>query len=295
MFKKRTFIVLSGGGARGIAHLAILEKIKKKRISAFLGTSAGALAASLYSLYNGDQQKIIETIEKIDQLDEFKDMEHYFNELKGRGILALPKKVTTEIKLLKGSALFPQDNFQELLYEIFGNTKIEDLPIPIFITAVNLRSGNYTVFSKGELVPRLLASMAIPTIFSPVYIGDTYFIDGGVLDNLPVALGYKLGATHIIASDISSSYRGLIKDIKGLTLIFKTQDIFEKNIVEMEKQLATKLLDFNLDKFKWYNFSKSKEIFEQAKEDVKKGFIINKRINKRFLRRLLDKHSLDIY
>ncbi len=295
MFKKRTFIVLSGGGAKGIAHLAIMELIKRNRITALVGTSAGALAASLYSFYNGDISKIVNAIERINSLPEFVNIENYFNELKGKGLLALSKKITSELKLLKGDSLFPFDKFEKLLYDIFGNIQMETLSLPLYITAVSLKSGNYTIFTKGKLVPRLMASMAIPAIFPPQKINGSYYVDGGYLDNLPVSIAFHFGATNVIASDISENYRGLISDIKGLSLIFHMQGIFQKNIIQMEQNLSTELFNFDLDRFKWYQFSKYREIFEQAKEDVKKGFIKNKQVNRKFIQCLLKKHDIDVF
>ena len=155
-------IVLSGGGARGFAHLGALKALEEKNIPihAISGTSAGALVGALYAngLKPDDIMKIVLT----------------------KGVMQSLKFSWSKM------GLFSFDKVEMLVREHLPHDSFEKLRIPFFACAMNLQEGEATFFSKGELVKPVLASCAIPGIFSPILINGEAYIDGGVINNLPI-------------------------------------------------------------------------------------------------------------
>jgi NTE family protein len=155
-------IVLSGGGTRGFAHLGVLHALDELgiKISAVSGSSAGALVGSLYSAG-----------------------------LKPKEIMRIFQK-TGVLQNLKFSwsrlGLFKFDKLEALLLQHIGHNDFSKLNIPFYACATNLDSSEYKIFSEGELIMPVLASCAIPGIFKPIKIDGITYVDGGVLNNLPI-------------------------------------------------------------------------------------------------------------
>lgn len=155
-------IVLSGGGARGIAHLGMLKVLNENGIypDIISGSSAGSIIGAFYA-YGYSPDEILNIILKTKL---FKIIRPAFNL---KGLLTLEKAYTFFKSFL------PTDSF-------------ESLKIPLFINATSLENGQPSYFSEGSLIRSVMASSAIPVIFSPVEINGKHYIDGGIVNNLPV-------------------------------------------------------------------------------------------------------------
>lgn len=191
---KKTGLALSGGGVRGFAHLGVLQALDELgiRISAISGVSAGAIIGSLYAA--GHKPKDI--FELVKGYNYFTLSSLAFSKT---GIFSLRNIETTLGKLLK------EDNF-------------EHLEIPLFITATNLSAGKEAVFSSGSLVDKVMASAAVPAIFQPVQVDGAYYVDGGVLNNFPVACLKGL-CDVVIGSHVNKLYDGEHIDISEVQII----------------------------------------------------------------------------
>jgi NTE family protein len=161
--KYRTGVVLSGGGARGFAHLGVLQALNDAGIfpEVVSGTSAGALVGVLYA--DGY------TPEKILQIMNSSSMLHYVRP-------TVPREGLLQIS-----------GIERILQEYLKASRFEDLTIPLHVTATDLNNGRARYFSKGELLKPVIASASIPVLFKPVIIDDIHYVDGGVMDNLPVS------------------------------------------------------------------------------------------------------------
>ena len=160
--KHRTGLVLSGGGARGFAHLGLLQALNEAGIypDIISGTSAGALTGALYC--DGHTPKEILRIMKLhSRLDYMRP--------------TLPRDGLLQIS-----------GVMKILDTHLKARKFEDLKIPLFVTATDLNRAKPAYFSEGDLLTPLIASSSIPVLFKPVIIDKIYYVDGGVLDNLPV-------------------------------------------------------------------------------------------------------------
>ncbi|MFD1314151.1 patatin-like phospholipase family protein [Namhaeicola litoreus] len=159
---KKIGLILSGGGVRTMAHIGLIKCLNEEniKIDAIGGTSAGAVVAAMYA--NGYETK--------EMLDFFKNTSLFRYSLytfSKPGIIDSEKFISTFKKI------FPRDAF-------------EQLRIPTYITATNLLSGKLRYFTKGELIRPLIASSALPPVFSPIEINGELYCDGGILDNFPI-------------------------------------------------------------------------------------------------------------
>jgi NTE family protein len=155
-------LVLSGGGARGIAHLGILKALEEFGIkpSIISGTSAGAIAGAFYAGGYSLQEtkKIVETSEVFN-----------FSNL-----------------LIKKQGLFNMKGFEKMYQAYFPNNSFSDLQIPLHVTATDILKGETVCFSSGNLSQALMASSCIPIVFQPIHFNNTYYVDGGILNNFPI-------------------------------------------------------------------------------------------------------------
>lgn len=159
---KKTGIALSGGGARGLAHIGILKALDEAgiKISMVSGTSAGAIVGLFYcSGYSPDS--IMEIIRETRLIK-------YFRPAMSRS------------GILKLESIIP------FIRKYLINDSFETLNIPMVVAATNVRKGETTFFKEGELIKKVLASCSVPVMFEPVMVHGEAHIDGGVLCNLPV-------------------------------------------------------------------------------------------------------------
>ena len=206
-------LVLSGGGAKGYAHLGVLRVLEKEniKIDYIAGTSIGALVGTLYSIgYSVDEiEKVLDNLniesflesgsdltgldlDKKETLKKYSFYINFDNELN----YSLPKglRETEELYLVVKNLL-----------KNYENTKnFNNFPIPLRVVATNLNTGETKSFSEGDIAKILTASMAIPTIFEPVEINGALYVDGLVSRNLPVEEAYDMGADLVIASDVGT-------------------------------------------------------------------------------------------
>ncbi len=160
--KYKTGLVLSGGGARGFAHLGVLQALNEAGIypDIISGTSAGALAGVMYC--DGHSPKeILKIMTRNSRLDYMRP--------------TLPRDGILEIS-----------GINKILEANLRSKKFEELKLPLIVCATDLNNGKSVYFSKGDLITSVIASASIPVMFKPVVINKINYVDGGVIDNLPV-------------------------------------------------------------------------------------------------------------
>jgi NTE family protein len=205
----RTALVLSGGGAKGIAHIGVLRALDSLgvRPDLVVGTSMGAIIGALYA--SGYSAAEIDSIARvIDPAALFASTEprtpRAWQPLtpqlvweQGVSGFSLRSPAVDEIRVNATlSAAFLHGN-------LLARGDFDSLPIPFRAVATDLANRNPVVLSRGDLARAIRASIAIPLVFSPQSIGDTMLTDGGLSANIPVGIARQLGATRVIASDVS--------------------------------------------------------------------------------------------
>ncbi|MBD2701202.1 patatin-like phospholipase family protein [Spirosoma sp. BT702] len=229
-------LVLSGGGARGIAHLGVIKALQEIGIqfNQIAGTSAGAITGAFVAQgYSPDESlKIIESSSFV------RHIRPAWNRM---GLL----RIDTIIEMYK--KYIPHDTFEEL-------------QIPLHVVAVDLNAGEQVVFDQGELIRPVLASCCLPGIFEPLLINKRQFVDGGVLNNLPVdtienKVDLLIGSHCNVLGPRKPirSMRGVIERSLVLAIQSKTKDRFAKCQVLIEPP--------SLAEYSTTDISKARELF----------------------------------
>jgi len=207
---KKIGLVLSGGGARGIAHIGVLKALEKEGLlpSIIVGTSMGGIIGGLYASHNTPSQME-------DFLKEFS-----FSDVldKSSPLYGLSLKVVEKNRILKYlmmqvamSSLFVKRGFDSgrkirgALRELTKGECFKDLRLPFACVSVDLKSGKRIVFTEGKLYKAMYATMAIPPYFEPYDHNGMLLTDGGVLSNAPVDVAYEMGAERVVAIDVNKA------------------------------------------------------------------------------------------
>ncbi len=158
---KRFGYVLSGGGARGFAHLGVIKLLEELGIKPFAisGTSAGAIAGAFYAAGKNPEEI----------LRLFKE-----SNLFGWNSIAWKKE-----------GIFSMEVLRKLMKESIGNIDFEDLDIKLIVAATDLIEAQTVFFSKGNLINAVVSSSSIPVVFEPVKLDNSYLVDGAILNNFP--------------------------------------------------------------------------------------------------------------
>jgi len=270
-------LVLSGGGARGYAHIGAIKVLEQYgfRITSIAGTSMGALIGGIYAT---------------GQLDAF---EKWLISLDIREILRLTDITISKKGLVKGEKVIKK------IKEIVPDRNIEDLRIPFCAVATDILSGKEVLFTRGDLYEAIRASISIPTVFQPPMIGDRYMVDGGILNPVPVNRVLRSGNDMLVVVNVCSTipfhgkiaeneripdkrnmrYAGLIREkLSNLKPAKKRQDIgifnlSNRSIATMIARISELTLEIfhpdllisvSKDSYNAYDFYKAKEIIKEG-------------------------------
>jgi NTE family protein len=161
---KKIGLTLSGGGARGFAHLGAIKALEESGIKPEIisGTSAGALIGAFYAAGYS-----IDDIIKISKKTDFFSLRH----------IAFGK-----------AGVFTMKAFETLIDEYIPGNSFESLQLPLYVTATDIIQGEAVYFSSGPLSIAIMASSCIPMVYEPIKHNGTYFSDGGLMDNFPVEI-----------------------------------------------------------------------------------------------------------
>lgn len=241
-------LVLSGGAARGLAHVGVLKALEEQgiHIDAIAGTSMGAVIGGLYA-----------SGYKIDELEKLAlgiDWKEALSDAPEREDIPFRRKQDDRDFLVKQKLSFRDDgslglplgviqgqNLALLLESLLAHSSdirdFDKLPIPFRAVATDIVNGEKVVFRKGHLPQVIRASMSIPAVFAPVEINGQLLVDGGMVDNIPVDVAREMGVDMVIVVDIGTPLRGR----KQLNTVF---DILNQSITLMtrsnsEVQLAS--------------------------------------------------------
>ncbi len=211
--RPRIALVLSGGGARGTAHIGVLKVLEEMRvpIDAIAGTSIGAVVGGLYAagVPAAEIEKVMASI----------DWQEAFRDRPSRADLAFRRKqddadypVRLPLGIKGGKFLLPKGLIQgQRLHQMLRSAtlpvahidRFDDLPIAFRAVATDIESGAAVVLDQGDLATALRASMSAPGVFAPVEVGGQLLVDGGIANNLPIEEARALGADVLIVSDVS--------------------------------------------------------------------------------------------
>lgn len=244
----RTGLVLSGGAARGLAHIGVLKALEEQgvRIDAIAGTSMGAVIGGLYA--SGY------TVAELEQLARTLDWRQVLSDDPPRPDVPFRRKQDDRDFLVKRKLSFRDDGslglplgviqgqnlallLERLLVHVSDTRDFDRLPIPFRAVATDIANDQKVVFRSGHLPQAIRASMSIPAVFAPVEIEGRLLVDGGMVDNIPMDVARDMGVDRLIVVDIGTP---LMPRDELLTVV----DVLNQSITMMtrrnsEAQLAT--------------------------------------------------------
>jgi NTE family protein len=279
-------LTLSGGGAKGLAHIGILEAIDSAglKIDAITGTSMGSIVGALYAVgYSGNSiEQIARNLDwelmlsakpqlnaiSIEEKDEFNKYALEVPFEKGR--FSLGKGI------IEGQELWLK--FAELFEPVYNISDFSKFSIPYKCIATDLETGNAVVLDHGDITTCVRASMAIPSVFTPVEYEGKTLVDGGLVNNFPVLDAKQMGAKIVIGVNLN---KGLEKaedlnspvDILLQICFYKDAEHFQKHRDACDIYILPELHDFSAG-----SFNASDSIIDIGKETAKFYYPIFKRL-----------------
>ena len=236
--RKKVAVVLSGGGAKGMAHIGVLKVLEKAGIPVDIvtGTSMGSIIGGLYAIgYNShsldsmvrvqDWSYVITDRENLrnQSLSDRKKQNTYFFSTG----LTLGKKDQNAGGIIKGKNL--AELFQQLCVGFTDSVDFNRLPIPFACVATDIITNEEVDFHSGRLPQAMRASMAIPAAFSPVRMGDHILVDGGLRNNYPADIAREMGADIIIGVTVQGEPK-IAEDLGGtMSILSQIIDVNCKN------------------------------------------------------------------
>ncbi|WP_068597917.1 patatin-like phospholipase family protein [Vaginella massiliensis] len=279
--KKKVGVVLSGGGAKGYAHIGALKKIEEAgvKIDYIGGTSMGAVIGGLYAAgYTpDDMMQIINNLDVNNVLTNDKNRKDipFFNKtFQEKYILELPfNNFKIRIPQAISSGQGPLDLLSYLLRNVHQTEDFNKLPTPFFCVATDIETGEAKVFRSGYLPQVILASAAYPSLIKPVEINNRVYIDGGVLNNFPADEMKKMGADYIIGVDVEEG------ELRPKELVNSAVDIIQQiisfNIVKNsteQKKLADLIIRPDISQYTVTSFSEFMPIYQKGIEAGEEKF-----------------------
>jgi len=277
--KPKIGLVLSGGGAKGLAHIGVLKVLEEQgiEISYITGTSMGAIIGGLYaSGYNASQLDSIFKVVDADALvqDYVPRKAKGFYERRDDEIYALQLpfdnfKIGIPQSLSKG--MYNYNLLSRLTYHVNDVKDFSQLPIPFACVATEISTGKEVILKQGDLVESIIASGAFPSLFSPVTIDGKVLIDGGVVNNYPVKLVRDMGADIVIGVDVQDDLKP-VEDLGGaMGILLQTTNYPMVRQMERKRELTDIYIKPDITGYNVVSFDAGADIIvrgENAAHDV---------------------------
>lgn len=270
-------LALSGGGAKGFAHIGVLKVLEEAgiEVDVITGTSMGAVVGGLYAIgYSTDQLEDIALNTDWNELfDESRPRKYHsiFQEQTNeRLILSVPYESGT---MSLPSGLVEGQKISLLLTKLtlpyHETSNFRELPIPFACVVTNLETGKGVFVDSGYLPEAIRASTAIPSVFKPVSINDSLYIDGGVIRNIPATDARKLGANFVISSDVGDAIDPADSLRSFIDIMSQTVGFLRERSNEQQREQTDLLISPKVDNYSTFDFNKARELIGLGEEAAK--------------------------
>lgn len=270
-------VVLSGGGAKGIAHLGVLKVLEEQNIPIdyICGTSMGSFIGALYSAgYSTDSIMGILKVSDRDALAkdrvprdfiDFSERDNY-----EKYLISVNFDEDFNLTLPKGAVIGQNLNLMmnKYLWNYLGDMDFSDMPIPYFCIGADIISGKAIVLDKGNIVDAVRASIAVPLIFTPVQIDSMLLVDGGIYNNFPTKEMKDKGADIIIGVNVGFEPHSQT-DLKHIAKVID-QLMWVNNVDNNEKakQYCDILIEPNVNNISSSSFTNVDDIYNIGRESA---------------------------
>ncbi|MBB3187903.1 patatin-like phospholipase family protein [Microbacter margulisiae] len=232
--RKNVTLVLSGGGARGIAHIGVIEEFVSRgyTINSIAGTSMGALVGGVYA---------------VGRLNEFKEWAYTMDKQNALKLIDLS---------FGGQGLVKGNKVLKAMKTFIPDVNIENLGIKYTATAFDLAHNNEVVFDRGSLYDAIRASIAIPTVFTPVISGSQVLVDGGVSNNIPINNAIRTRRDLLVAVYVNADIP-LYKPYLPKAERERQHSVYVQKIAELKQSLFKTDRRDQIRKYNYFNLINS--------------------------------------
>ncbi|MCD4651511.1 MAG: patatin-like phospholipase family protein [Candidatus Cloacimonetes bacterium] len=276
----KTGLVLSGGGARSLAHIGVLKVLDENdiKIDCIVGTSMGAVIAALYAIgYSGIEiEELILGLDWSELSDEGISRKNlYAGDKRWAPMYNIRFYLDDDCKLQMPRSIKRGYKITELLFRISfpasSFTDFDKFPIPFRAVAANLETGQLHVFSEGNLHEVLKAASSFPTILPPFRLDNNYYVDGGILENIPAKTAAEMGADNIIAVKTTAPLKTGEEVVSVLNVLEQSMNIAMTKKLNLSLKLCDVVIEPELDNTELLDFDKAEQIIlagEKAARDM---------------------------
>nr|WP_255610483.1 patatin-like phospholipase family protein [Robertkochia sp. 3YJGBD-33] len=265
-------LVLSGGGAKGLAHIGVLKVLEEAgvRVDYIGGTSMGAIVGALYA--SGYSAKQIDSIFSNSDLEELiqgnvprSSMSFYEKQNAEKYALTLPFnnfKISIPQSISTGQKIY--NRFAEVLFHVNDIEDYNELPIPFFCMATDVETGDPVKLDSGYLPLSISASGAFPSLFEPVDIDGRLLIDGGVVNNYPIDSVRAMGADIVIGVDVQDALAKR-EDLKSATgVLMQINNYRTVRDMEQKRSRTDLYIKPDIKEYSVISFSQSDSIIKSG-------------------------------
>lgn len=279
-------VTLSGGGAKGLAHIGILKAIDSAglKVDFITGTSMGSIIGSLYAIgYSADTiEMIARTIDWDLMLSNQAGLRSLFMEEKeeySKYIIELPwvnSKFRLPSGVLEGQELWLK--FSELYFPVYAQKKFSEFSIPFSCIGTDVGTGEAVVMKEGEIISAIRSSMAIPSVFTAVDFNGQRLIDGGIVRNFPVRDVRDMGANFVIGSNVTNGLLPSDKVRNVLQILMQVAFFREAEDARLEVPQCDIYIPFKMEKYNMGSFSDAEAILQVGLDEGRRLYPTFKRI-----------------
>lgn len=269
-------LTLSGGGAKGLAHIGILKAIDSAglRVDYITGTSMGSIMGALYACgYTAD------SIEKIARSVNWDILLSNSASLRSLGMDEKSEydRYAIELPWVNNGFRFPSGlleseelwlKFSELFFPVYQVKNFNDFSRPFKCIATDVSNGEAVVLDQGEITAAVRSSMSIPSVFTAVEYNGRKLVDGGIVRNFPVKDAKKMGADYLIGSSVSGALLTKEKINNVFQILLQIAFFREDEDARQEKELCNLYIHHDLESYNMGSFANASEIIDAG---LKKG------------------------
>ncbi len=247
IFKKKVGLALSGGVARGIAHIGVVKVLKKHKIpiDCIAGVSSGALVGALFAAGMGPEIMEVNSL----KLGWFTFMRIAFGR---HGPLS-------------------NEEIKKFVIQNIGDKKFSELAIPLSVVCTDILSSEEVVIDEGKVAIAIATSCAFPGFFEPARVGGSILFDGGMVNNLPVSVVQRMGADFVIAVDVVPGGKRKSEPDNIFQVVGRAYDIMVRKMSEESRRAAQVLIEPEIPEDIWHiDFDKAKRLIKAGEEAAEK-------------------------
>ncbi len=270
---KRLGLTLSGGGARGLAHVGVLHVIDSLgiQIDYISGTSMGSIVGGMYAA--GYSAREIEQFAlamnweaMLSRRTDLSYIHPVWRESYKQYIIELPieeRKIQISTGAIEGQQMW--NTLNELFFHVYDISDFSQLDIPFACVATDVENGEAIVMKGGNLVTAIRASMAIPSVFTVVERDGYKLIDGGVVNNFPVKVAKDMGADYVIGVNVSQGLRPAEELRTPIDIIYQMGFFSDARSLAENRKVTDLYIEPQLEEYNAASFINTAEIIEQGK------------------------------